>query len=780
MECRKRSKPNLDGRLYSEHAEAIQRIDVQIMFDSMKLETLLLAEGVLILLIICALLLFYALKQRELHRHILEEYRKLRHSIALGDDHSKPGKNAPADTSTLSTTDHVAQFLAQANEQALERYKKITHATVPRLGADLSFSAKVAALRYLYSEAEAEIHRQPPSLHCRWMTLERKYADIVRWIGQPTASQKPQRNQRLRLLQERIDALKPFEDENARLVRKLSIAIKRQATLEEQLKEGQQTILNMQKTIRTLQRNAPSVADTPEQKRQQYLHYSRQEHLDDAVIAHDQGLGQLNSISDISNQKSSLLRKISDELHITFANISTEQRQKLEDVIKTLEKDLLQSDQHISNLKKELKTTRDNIPRQPFIIAGKTNQTAVQPNIENFYTQSLTPEQKADKIEEVLKVVHTKLAENEENLRPSESDEHWSGHKRTLAEIQNLRQNNQNQRNMIIDLEKELRALRREALETDDEKVSEEKYRDITRLEKLVKECEHCIETLESEVDLLHMQLQESQAKAPVPVETPIAPDILRLNQELETVSGKLKETVKQYQKTHSINQFTLDILTCNAVETIARRLIQAIKDLNIIAGFSLRSTLGHAEYYVGDHFSAQDKIRVKKASSDTAIGYLNEGILFANKYIHLMLKSPPDDDADQSILERTLTSLINIAAERIQHLEAEQSLTNNAQNLGGWVSDIKHHLNKIDMQHAHQTEESRRVVENLIKELNHATEMIDMSGSARIVFENAISECRDRIAMLMESGKNTDDDFSRLLEDLDKVEMLNKSYLNH
>lgn len=135
------------------------------------------------------------------------------------------------------------------------------------------------------------------------MTLERKYADIVRWIGQPTQSQKPQRNQRLRLLQERVDALKPFEDENVRLTRKLSLATARQAKLDQDLIESQQTIARMQKTIRTLQRNAVKPDETPEQKRQRFIQYTRQDHLDDAVIAHDQSLGQLDSISDISSKK---------------------------------------------------------------------------------------------------------------------------------------------------------------------------------------------------------------------------------------------------------------------------------------------------------------------------------------------------------------------------------------------------------------------------------------------------------------------------------------------
>src|SRR5690606_36421254 len=299
---------------------------------------------------------------------------------------------------------------------------------------------------------------------------------------------------------------------------------------------------------------------------------------------------------------------------------------------------------------------------------------------------------------------------------------------------------------------------------------------DINRLEGLVKECEYCIETLESEVDLLHLQMQEGQNKKSAPAPAPIEPDIIKLNHELETVTSRLQETVKQHQQANITNRFALDMLTCESVEAVARRLIQTIKDLHIVVGFTLHSSLDQAEYYAGKHFNAQEKQHIKKAPSEQNISYLNEGVLFTNTHLHLMLKNPPNTDEEQASLELTLVGLINIAAERLRLLELADELGDHEKTLGLWINDTRHHLSALDTQYAFQTEEGRKVINNLVSELKRATEVIDMSPSARIVFDNALDECQDRVGMLLESAKIMDKDFSRLFADLDKINLSNKS----
>lgn len=733
------------------------------MWDSISLKTLILAESVLVLAIICILLFLYAYKQRQLRHHILNEYRKLRQRMTeAGLLQTGPHQETiPPPTPTRDVKEHLRHI----DEVSRERFTKLTQATIPRLSPELPFAAKVAALRHLYAEAEVEAYDHPAGTHRQWIVIERKLAEIVRWIGQETQSRKPQRNQRLRLLQERVDALKPFEVENARLLKQLATAKSRQKKLEQYQQDSRRTIQNLEKLIRTLGKNDGKPKETPAQHKEKFRHYSYQDHLRDALTAHDKSADQLGTIAEISGQKTSLLQRISQDLISLPSDVTEAQRKRLEETIKSLELDLQKSDYHITNLQKELRNTKESLHQQPLVILNPA-----LPHDQNNHTEApQSPVQVPGTGEDFLKIVHSNI-ENRNTGSTSNQLKHSDDRQRTLAEIQQLRLNNQNQRGVIIDLEKELRILRREVQNSDDEAVNAERGKDIAKLEKLVKECEHCIETLESEVDLLHLQLQESESKKNNPENPLLDPDIAELNLELETVSSQLQKTIKHYQKANILNRFSSEILDQTSVENIARLLIQAIKDLNVIAGFFIHSIQGQAEYYAGEHFNVQEKARMKGSPAVSRVSYLNEGMFFSNNHINLLVKSPPDDDEEQIILETTISGLIAAAGKKLQHMETEQKLHRKETRIRDWLSQTKEHLNKLDIQYAYQTEESRRVVESLIKELRKATEMVDMSGSAHVVFDNAISECKNQIGRLFEGGRAIDEDFSQLFEDLEKL----------
>lgn len=729
------------------------------MLDILDLKTLLLAELVLILFMACGLLLIYALRQRRFCRRVLDEYRKLKSLLPSGPHPDQSGDSlAPA-----SSRDAVTSYFAQMQEEAQARFYKHTQAKIPRLAPDLPFSAKVAGLRHLYAQAELDALGEGGSQHGRWMQLERKLAEVVRWVGQ----NKPQHahgDNRLRLLQERIDALKPFEVENIRLQKQLAQTRAKQKRMELHQTESRKTIASLEKIIRTLQKAGGGTLELGSSA--DALLPKMLESLDQA---YDQSQTQLNTIGTLSGEKRGLISKLAEELQLSKL-YTPEQLQKLDDIIKSLEMDLLKSDHHVSSLQKELKSSREKSREQPLFIVERNDKKIPDGTI-YVPAPGEEPSKKAqEKVEDVLRVVHTNLAEGERQLtkRLNELDDE-SDRERIKAEIQQLRQNNQNQRNLIIDLEKELRILRREANETQDEAVSEAKRREITQLEKLVKECEHCIVTLESEVDLLHKQLEETQ-KLSTLRSTHSEPEIIQMNLELERLTHQLQKTVKQYQDANLLNRFSLEVLECDDLESIARKLVDIIKEMHLVVGFYMKSAFGHADYYAGNHFTPQEKLRVKKSPPEPPIGYLNEGVLFANTYIKLLLKHPPETDDGLAQMEVTLGGLCKMVAERLKLLETGRQLTEQRSSLGEWINSTKSHLTELDIQYAYQTEESRRVIDQLIKELQRATEMLDLSGATKTVFDNAIGECQQRISMILNGGKIMDQDFAQLFADLEEI----------
>src|SRR5690606_20356283 len=133
----------------------------------------------------------------------------------------------------------------------------------------------------------------------------------------------------------------------------------------------------------------------------------------------------------ISNRKNLLLKNIAANLNHSYTDMAPAQRKRLEDAIKSLEKDVLKSDHHIANLKRELKQTRVSLLQQPLVIAAKPATDSAD----------LSAADKAEHIEEVLRVIHTNLAQGEQALADEIRVRDPANHQRTLAEIQQLRLN---------------------------------------------------------------------------------------------------------------------------------------------------------------------------------------------------------------------------------------------------------------------------------------------------------------------------------------------------
>lgn len=742
------------------------------MLDSISFTTLVLGE-VIFLLSVIVIFLFLALrKHRQQHQYLIDEYRKLRQNIHIA-SHPEDFNHQDPSSKDHKSLDPVDIFLAETTKDALARYKKITQATHPRLSPELPFNAKVAALRYLYANAEMEIRREKTVNDEYWMLFEKKLADIIRWVGSPKKITPAPPNNRIRLLQEKIDVLKPFEKENAKLHKQLEAAEAKHQRLLEYERDSKETLAKMQRIIQALQLANAYKGESIDQKINDALLPIDSEHGSRTNQNYQASVHQLDSIADISGRKYSIVKKMVEELPYAYRDLSSEQRQKMQDSIRSLEYDLIKSDHHITNLQKELKAAKESMMQKPLVITEKpiTPFNKYSPGKEALI-HPLPGEQPVavnpGPVEETLTIVHSNQPEEDSIEQRTNQWVTEGGPQRTRVEIEHLRTNNQNQRNIIIDLEKELRSLRKAMNETTDEGEKENKGKDIQRLERLVKECEHCIETLESEVDLLHQQLEQHGSL--VPVEEKPHQNVEKLNQELEVISGKLQHTIKQHVQTSILNRFAVDALAGASLEDLSKLIIKAIKDLHITAGFYLYSDLGNAEYYAGNSFTPSEQKIIKQTNISSAIAYLNEGILFSRPGIHLLLRNPPDDDDEQLQLEHTLSNMISIMSAQIAHLEANTGLQRQSRRLASWIKEAKQQLNQLDIQYAYQAEESRRIIENFTREIKKSMGLVEMSDTTRMVFDNIISECYQRLHLLLDSGKIIDRTSSQLIKSLDKL----------
>lgn len=713
------------------------------MESSPSLLVLLLGEVILFLLIIVFFLVLYLRKQKVLLKKLLEKSNQVK---AIYEEKSREYEGFYANHQQDNNNPSIPEYLTLGINDAKQRYEKYSQAKIPKIDTGQSFSAKVAALRFFYLTAEHEVFEDRGVTHTGWNLFEKKLADIVRWFTKQTTNRQDVRNNRMRLLQERIDVLKPFEVEAKKLQRSLDLSKKRQEQLEIAQKESKVTILSLQKMLRSMKRPSPEGGELDKE-------ISINKMSTEEYLAHS--AKKMESISAVSNKQGNTLKNIIFELNNHHAGMRPDVRKKIESSIKMMEIEMMKSDQYVTNLKKELKEAKFQATNYALML--RDNKSALRSDVDGEGVLHLTASNSDFSLTELS------------SLSPTD----YFDHEKIMKEIKQLRGNNTAQRGIIVKLEDELSLVKDTLLDTDDEIVRLEKQKEVNRLTRLVKECEGCIEILESEVDNLYVQLQERSIADVEATDDSLLPvdenDVVRLGFELEEMANEMEKIAFQYRQTHSVNQFIYDIIQCKSVDEAAKHIVQFIKEFNALAGFCINSTAGSADYFPAHIFNENLKSLVKSFSFQDPVFYLSEGTLFSSKKLCLMLLSDPAQTKPLS--EMTLQGLVRVVDGHVHHLETDRMLTQRSKGMASWIESTKNHLADLDIQYAFQVEENKKTFNDFLAEIRQAYHLLDLKGSGLILLDNAINEYEQRMYLLLSSGDVIDREISNLITHIDQLQ---------
>lgn len=675
------------------------------METSISLPTLIPGELIFALLVILFLAIYHIRKQRAQIKKLLEKFHELK--AAYGQHAQEPPVSfydAPQKIENPNTLDNYFGF---ALGDSLQRYEKHTSSTTPRMNHSHSYSGKVAALRSIYLAAEKEVFEELGITHAGWGILEKRLADLVHW-GDKDDSQA----EKVNALQEEITTLREHQKKQEEY----------QKRLEDYQMESQRTInnlSNMLNQLKYLQEGSPLGRQT-----------------DSFRLWGDDSL---DKFIDSSNERNQKITGLLQDLKHYPAQFSPALQKKMADQLNILEIELMKSDQYIGNLKKQLHDARLQI----------TNYAQLLRDIPPDNSPATTPS-----------AIHPI------DLNHALANEQ-AAHDNILGEIQQLKKNNQHQRSIIHELEQEIHNLRTALDTSDSPEQRHSKEEEIQRLERLVKECHTCINTLESEVEALYTRLRE---KAAVPnSETPL-PDNSDTREELTMITRELEKTVAHYQQLHAINYLIMDFMKCTSIEQVGKQLVQFIKTFHPSTGFVISSSLGKAEYFPARYFNAALKHLVVSSTSIEPVSHLNEGTLFTNPRIQVMqLPSAPDV---YPVLETSLGSLINAAEESIKRIESEKSKNKSGKQANTWTDHIKNLLSNLDIQYAYLVEENRKTFNHFIAELRRAYHLLELQGPGAIALDNAINEFEERIHSLIHGSEVIDRDISLLREHVEKLDI--------
>jgi hypothetical protein len=722
---------------------------------------LLLGNSIVVLLVAMAIMLVFILKQRRLLKELVEKYRQVIASYEAELKESVGAQAKPVDAST--DTEVVQNYLTAAIAESQQRYQKASQAKLPKLDPSQPFSAKIAALRHLYLSVEKEALDTKTTSFSGWSFYEKQLTDITRWITSPKANHSPSKNSRMRLLQERIDVLKPFETENKDLIRKLNMAKRRQEKLETSQQESKAAIADLKKIISELQRGAGSEGQGGTSLVS--LAYNQEATpLLPAEQSLKQSLQGMESVYQRSSDHGGAVGRLSSWVDIEVSGLSAEEKKKLSGTINSLELELLKSNSHISNLQKELKAAqRQSAEGSLVYMAPEKNRVAGGASINSPSTMA-------------ERFIFTNVGEfNDDSgglkFAPNQnSSGDYLDHERVVLEIKMLRENNKLQRGLILTLEQELQTLR-ESIETiEDGELKEEKKAEVVRLERLVNECQNCIETLESEVDNLYAQLQARAAAKQSIEDSAVNSELEELSREREELVKNLQKTVADYQRNKALNHYVIELMMDSKVDSIGKHLVQLLKELSIEAGFYIGTRLGHVEYYASNFFGAKEKLLLKDTAHKEPLMYLSEGTLFCAKGIKVLLISSADDLDQLPEFTSLLSEVVAITGAHLNHIETEKLLSMRSETINDWVKLAKNNLSDLDIQYAFQLEENRKTSNQFIKELKEASILLGLKGGGLMVLENAIGEYENRMQLLLAGGDIIDKGISKLMENVDKL----------
>lgn len=311
------------------------------------------------------------------------------------------------------------------------------------------------------------------------------------------------------------------------------------------------------------------------------------------------------------------------------------------------------------------------------------------------------------------------------------------------AFVEKLRLNNQAQRKTIVELQSELKCLRRALRDAEDHSASDE----VARLERLVRETENCIQTLESEVDDLHAKL-----------------DVCAAPQD----DGQREFNQAVFAQ---LQAFAREVISAGSVEDVARLLARICTTLNWPVAFAVAHA-GSQRFY---NFSEYPDAGIKHTLATAEVGaepVENErGLLLAVGALRVLFpaqmlaKIPATQWVEWSHFLGTLAEL------QLEHATDLYELQNHQLRIAKVVTGVKESVANIEIQYAYGTEQAQVLVNNLIVEMRQLVTMAELEDGLSEVFEAAISEAADRFAILRQTGGVVDSEIAKLTQTLDELD---------
>ena len=681
------------------------------MDPSIPLSTIIFGELAFALLVFLVFLVHHLIRQRKIIAKLMEKIASHAKAAATNDFYTE---NASPDRQTIS------DFFEQSLRDSLQRFQRFSPGAEPRINNKSPFSAKIAALRYIYLCAEKELFSERGITHSGWGNLERRLEEIIKPDEQSSERYKS-------IVKDLQQKLKNSGHEISRQKAKNSYLLKRMETIRSEQKSLEHLNTKNSALIEHLQDALNKLKDSTVGAlvNKNNSSYSA---LDDLYI---ESFGKANTI------ESHNLRALFHEIRNSQPAVNPAQQKKIEDQVNLLEIELLKSDRHIDDLKKQLKDAKRQITNYAII----KNEKRFAGDIDSLY-------------QNIIRKVSPGAEEDPDTI---------------MAEISNLRASNQIKYDTINSLENEISNIQDSITNDITDTSNEAKRKETQRLERLVKECQDCILILEEEVDSLYARLQEQASLLELPAEdenteeqeTP--PSFA----EVDLIMEELEKTARNYQHIYAINTILLDLFRCHDFDALVSQLLHFIDSFKLPASFYIHCSAGEKEHFPQETLNEEKKSLLFAHETEENIVRRDDATLFVYPNIRALI--PSSEAEATSILDTNFTVIIAAVNERLNDLSQHTTEEKNAEKDIETTRQIKDSLNNLNIKYAFQVDENRKTFDHFLAELRRAYSQLDLRGPGGIVLDNAINEFEIRMSLLLETSDAIDEEIASLVEKMER-----------
>ena len=337
-------------------------------------------------------------------------------------------------------------------------------------------------------------------------------------------------------------------------------------------------------------------------------------------------------------------------------------------------------------------------------------------------------------------------------------------HEKIKQEVETLRKNTTQQRQLIFTLESEILALRKDLKISDltgEEKAEQEKR--IEKLEGLLQETETCVEVLESEVSYLHDKLTDYDS------------DSTKSLQEMhEDCIDELGRTQAMLERATDVRSHLSNIIRLSnladpkeALEISSKRIIETFSPLDISVYLKIVSQFGEIDISNAKSFDA-DKIEFLTMAihenMDTTIE-TEEGFLVVHKRIGAFVKAPLAQKSSLGKLRDTVNFILLVSNAVIGNIDERQSTQVRQTALKNLVDGVKSKISQLSVQSKYQSDEAKNIFDGLVNELNNCLNTMNITENQSQFFNQMIEEAKDRMSILLASEMIVDKSFIDLLD---------------